>query len=123
MKITKQQLYDAHELFNNYFFAGMLNHPKFIVSKKLAWYDHTYESEEYDYYEYLEAWGYYKHPGLIAITTNKYWYITLLHEMIHQYQYEFDLKDKDHGKLFHSFARYMEKTLKLEKNTVTYIKM
>ena len=126
MKITKQQLYDAHEMFNNYFFGGMLNHPNFIIAKKFCWVDYSYTYEgcgEYEYFVYLHAWGYYTHPGLIAISANKYWYITLLHEMIHQYQHEFNLKDKNHGKLFHKFSRYMEKTLKLEKNTIMHIKM
>jgi len=103
----KRQLKDAHELFNNYFFKSMLNTPNFIISK-------TFYVENVERIgNNVEAWGYYEHPGRIGITVNRRWHIILLHEMIHQYQYEFDMEDKNHGVTFDKFARYMELELNL----------
>ena len=118
-----QDLYDAHELINDYFFKGMLNHPKFKLAKELKWDTLTHTCEEYEYFDSMDAWGYYEHPGKIAITDNENWVTILLHEMIHQYQYEFDLPDKNHGTIFYDCSRFMEHELNLEKGTIEHIVM
>lgn len=102
--MINQHLQDCHELFNAYFFDGQLNYVRITET------DHI---ELYDSY----IWGYY-HKGEIALTNNGNIYLTLLHEMIHQYQDEFDLKDKDHGSDFKRMARYIETILNLKKGMI-----
>jgi len=101
---NNQHLQDCHELFNAYFFNGMLNYIKIIETDYIELYG-------------FPVWGYY-HKGEIAITNNGLIYLTLLHEMIHQYQDEFNLKDKDHGKDFKAMARYIELTLNINKDII-----
>ena len=99
-----QHLQDCHELFNDYFFDGQLNYIKISVTDYIELYGHA-------------VWGYY-HIGEIALTNNGHIYLTLLHEMVHQYQNEFDLKDKDHGREFKRMARYIETVLNIKKGMI-----
>jgi hypothetical protein len=101
-----QHLYDAHELFNNYFFNGQLNHIKISVKDNIKIYG-------------FEVWGYYDDKNYeIALTNNERIYLILLHEMIHQYQQEFNLIDKEHGTTFRKFARWIELSLNLKKGSI-----
>jgi hypothetical protein len=102
--LKNQHLQDCHELFNNYFFKGMLNHIKINVTDYIELYG-------------FPVWGYYNYDE-IALTNNGHIYLTLLHEMIHQYQHEFDLEDKDHGKDFKKMARYIETVLNIKKGII-----
>ena len=104
--ITDKELYEYHEIFNYYFFSGMLSRPQIVTSKKFKK-DH--------------CWGYFLDPNIIGITINDKSVFTLLHEMIHQYQGEFNIIGKDHGKLFQSFAARIEDSLGLDYNSVRFI--
>lgn len=127
MKTTiRQQLLDAHELFNAYFFKDLLNTPDFIFYDKCLMDDAYNIWDIYNIPEYAEididtvghVYGYYLEPNTIGLSVGKDMINTLLHEMIHQYQYEFNLIDKDHGTTFRKYARYMETTLNLEKGDI-----
>jgi len=102
--IENQHFQDCHELFNNHFFNGMLNYIRII------------ETDYIELYGY-PVWGYY-HTGEIALTNNGHIYLILLHEMIHQYQDEFNLKDKGHGRDFKRMARFIEISLNLKRGTI-----
>lgn len=102
-----QHLYNCHTLFNDYFFNGLLNE-NIIISI----------TERLDL-DGCEIWGYYDDQrNEIAITNNGMIYLTLLHEMIHQWQKEYDLADKDHGRAFRRMARFMEITLNIKKGSI-----
>jgi len=101
-----QQLYDAHELFNDYYFKGQLNTPEIIVDIEF-------------FVDSIPVWGWYEGTtNKIGVTLNSVMYTTLLHEMIHQYQFEFNLIDKDHGTTFRKFTRFLEYDLQLEKGDI-----
>lgn len=102
-----QHLYNCHTLFNDYFFNGLLNE------------DITINIYSFLDLEGCEIWGYYDDDrNEIAVTNNGMVYLTLLHEMIHQWQKEFDLPDKDHGREFRRMARYIEIALNLKKGII-----
>lgn len=103
---TRQRMLDAHEMFNDYFFKGLLNTPNFIF------YDH-YEVEGVG-----NVWGSFEKPQNIILTVNDEIITTLLHEMIHQYQHEFNLIDKEHGTTFRKYARTFEQSLNLPKGSI-----
>jgi len=104
--ILRQHILNAHEIYNDLFFKGLLNTPDFRFYK-------TFYMEEIG----GEVWGWYDSP-FIGLTVNKNIYLTLLHEMIHQHQYEFNLIDKDHGTTFRKYARIIEQSLKLKKGSI-----
>jgi len=106
--LKNQHIQDCHELFNNHFFNGELNSIKLSVTDYIELYGFT-------------CWGYYDgetKPNEIMITNNGKIYLTLLHEMVHQWQKEFDLKDKDHGRDFKRMARFIEITLNIKKGSI-----
>ena len=106
--INLKNLYNAHELFNDYFFKGMLNGIKIRYKKRVI-------------IGGIICYGafYYELPRSLYISKLcNTPYLTLLHEMIHQYQYEYDIPDKNHGATFKKFARFMEITLNLKKGAI-----
>ena len=104
--MKNQHIQNCHELFNNHFFDGQLNHIKLGVTDYIDLYG-------------FEVWGYYDGDrNEIYITNNGHIYLTLLHEMIHQWQKEFDLPDQDHGRDFRRMARFIEITLNIKKGTI-----
>lgn len=101
-----QHLYDCHELFNNHFFDGQLNTIKISVTDFIDLYG-------------FPIWGYYDADNNeIALTNNGHIYLTLLHEMIHQYQKEFDTTEQNHGKIFKQYASYIARVLNINKHTI-----
>jgi len=106
-KITvRQKMLDAHEIFNDHFFSGLLNTPDFVF------YAECYIDDV------GSVWGYYEPPNIIGLTVNDKIYTTLLHEMIHQYQNEFNLIDKDHGTTFRKYTKYIECILNIKKGSI-----
>lgn len=102
-----QNAQNAHELFNDYYFKGQLNTPIIIVDIELFVPDVG------------AVWGYYEAiSNTIALTYNPDIYCTLLHEMIHQYQQEFNLIDKNHGTTFRKWTRFLEFDLGLERGEI-----
>jgi len=106
--LKNQHLQNCHELFNNHFFDGQLNYISILETDYIELYG-------------FECWGYYDGeciPNEIVITNNGKIYLTLLHEMVHQWQKEFDLNDQDHGRDFKRMARFIEITLNIKKGTI-----
>lgn len=103
--LENQHLYNCHELFNNHFFNGELNWVEINVTDYIELYG-------------FECWGYYDDGKEINITNNGHIYLTLLHEMIHQWQHEFNIIESDHGRHFRRMARFIEITLNIKKGTI-----
>ena len=119
-----QEIKDAHEIANDYFFKGMLNMPNFLFYEDCLMDDignicDKGQNITMDKKTVGSVWGYYlAETNTIGLTVNDNIYYTLLHEMIHQYQQEFNLIDKDHGGTFRKFARFIELTLNLERGVI-----
>ena len=93
-KQLKKDLKIMHDYLNFAYFGGVLPRPRFIVRKNIKL---KKVGQVFGFYEHCK-----EHPSksIIAIVNCEDWLETLIHEMIHQFQYIHNCKDKEHGKTF-----------------------
>ena len=123
--MNKQDIYNAHEMLNDYFFKGYLSTPKIylynccVMGNDYKAYECDNVPDEIDTEKLEVLFGYYEMDyNIIGLTKSVEILHTLAHEMIHQYQTEFFINENDHGREFKRMARYIETVLNIKKGTI-----
>lgn len=85
--MNKVAVKNMHAYLNELYFGNFLQEPKIKVFK---------EGSEH----YMKWHGAFWPPNRIGLEETENWLVTLIHEMVHQYQYELDLDYMKHNKFF-----------------------
>lgn len=100
MELTNDFLYETFTRFNHEYFKGVLVKPLLGISHRKN--DFGYFLVKPNGETWIKISDYYKRD-------KKSLEKTMLHEMIHLFQYQFRLKDRKHGKDFTALADYINK--------------
>ena len=100
MELTNDFLSDTFDNFNQEYFKGVLVKPLLGISHRKN--DFGYFLVKPNGETWIKISDYYKRD-------KKSLEKTMLHEMIHLFQYQFRLKDRKHGKDFTTLANYINK--------------